>query len=165
MLKTSFWLPVILVSLVFAIGFFVFGFTYDVPCPKCGSDGKVRCGYCNGQGKKRMPVWEDFPPLHYIWDDCPVCEGTGTVSCNLCEGTGGFWMLSVTSSSLLFSLLHLFIFFVFFGLEYAIQSVYLESNPWVRDIKEMSWGYFRPMYWTWLFIMPERGGLSIVWYY
>jgi hypothetical protein len=156
MLRTSFWLPVILVSLVFAIGFFVFGFTYDVPCPECGSDGKVTCGYCNGQGKKKMPIWKEGEIIGWVLDDCPVCEGTGTVPCKLCQGTGDFWMLSVTSSSLLFFLLQLAISFVFFHLDYAIQSIYLERNPWVRDIEEMSWGYFKPMYWTWLFYHDRK---------
>jgi hypothetical protein len=154
--KSSFWFPAIFVILIFAFGFFMFGFTYDVPCPKCGSDGKVTCGYCNGQGKKEMPIWKEGEIVWWVLDDCPVCEGTGTISCNLCGGTGSFWMFSTPGSSLLFFLIYLFSFLIFFGLDYAIQSVYLERNPWVRDIREMSWGYFRPMYWTWLFYHDRK---------
>jgi hypothetical protein len=51
--KIPFKLLVVLFLFFFAIGFFLFGFAYDVSCPKCGADGKVPCSYCNGQGKKR----------------------------------------------------------------------------------------------------------------
>lgn len=153
--KIPFRLLVILLILIFAVGFSVFGFTYDVSCPKCGGDGKVPCSYCNGQGKKMMPIWDDFPP-RYVYGDCPVCEGTGKVSCDICEGTGRFWMLSVVGSTLQFFLLYLFTFLGFFGLDYAIQGIYLDNNPWVQDIKEMSWGPFRPLYWTWLFYHDWR---------
>jgi hypothetical protein len=57
----------------------------------------------------------------------------------------------------MFLLLYLVTFLGFLGFDYAIPSVYLENNPWVRDIKEMSWGYFKPMYWTWLFYCDRKG--------
>jgi hypothetical protein len=89
---------------------------------------------------------------------CPTCDGAGEVwgeyydfdvgtwvvgyrECGSCDGTGLFWLHSASYSTLFISFLSILVFSGLWFLGYALDSLRLDKNPWVRDVKEMGfWG-------------------------
>lgn len=61
----------------------------------------------------------------------------------------------VSHSTFLVSFFSILVFFGLFGLEYFRDSVWLDRNPWVRDVEEMNF-WFNPMYFTWLFYKDRK---------
>jgi len=134
LLKLSFKILLVLLLFCFAIGFYFFGFTYDVACPKC-----------NGTGQ----VWEkryDFDIETWV---------TGYWPCSTCLGTGKVYLYSSASYALAFFFGFIFCFLSLFALDYGITALRLDKNPWVKDVKEMRY-WFNPMYFVWLFHVNRK---------
>lgn len=133
-MKLSFIALVIFLVFCFFLGFSVFGFMYDVVCPKC-----------NGTGQ----VWEkryDFDTETWI---------TGYWPCPTCGASGEVYLYSSVSYALLFFLGFVLCFLLSFALDYGVAALRLRQNPWVKDVKEMhSW--FNPMYFVWLFHVNRK---------
>jgi hypothetical protein len=53
-----------------------------IPCTNC-SDGKVRCGECEGSGKVACPPCSGKGKI-----PCPSCRGNGYTACGMCGGMG-----------------------------------------------------------------------------
>jgi hypothetical protein len=120
--------------LTFAVGFYFAGFTYLIVCPKCNGSGEI------------WGMWYDFNQDTWVqgYHECPTCNGSGKV-----------WVYSVMTISLISFLVCAFCFILFFGLEYIFVSIQLERNPWVKDVKEMSF-WFNPAYFLWLFHVNRK---------
>ena len=149
---------------LFSVGFYVDGFSYGKTCPKCNGAGELicdschgtgTCSWCGGSGKDIIFNPNATCPLCDGTGDCPMCDGTGLRDCSACVGSGAFQMYSTTSTTLIFFLALLITFFALFGLEYFVHSLWLDRNPWVRDVKEMHF-WFNPMFFTWLFYQDRK---------
>jgi hypothetical protein len=131
------------VSLAFVLGFiflcaalvlivgvvFTHGLHSTITCPKCDGKGEV------------WEMWYDFDAGTWI---------QGYRTCRTCDGTGRFWLYTASHSTFLVFFSSIFVFLGFFGLSYAVESIILDSNPWIRDVKEMG-RWFNWMYSTWIF--------------
>jgi len=124
--------------LIFAIGFYLTGFTYNITCPKCGGSGRV------------WSEWYDFN--YHVWVQ-------GYRKCPTCGGSGEVWMYSYISIGLMSFLAHIALFLSFFALNYMITSFHLSRNPWVKDIKQMSF-WFNPAWYIWAFHTNRRKWLK-----
>jgi hypothetical protein len=137
-LRLSFKFLMVFLTAFFAIGLYLFGFTYNITCFRCGGTGKV---------------WEN-------WYDFDV--GTwvqGYRECGTCGGTGKVWVYSFITIALISSFAYISCFLMIFALNYAVTSIQLGRNPWVKDIKEMHF-WFNPVYLTWLFHTDRRKWLK-----
>lgn len=149
---------------LFSVGFYVDRFVYGKTCPECGGTGEVvctscngigTCSWCGGSGKDRIFNPDAVCPLCDGTGDCRMCDGTGFRNCDACVGSGVFWMFSATSATLVFFIALLLSFLALFGFEYFVHSLWLNRNPWVRDVKEMHF-WFNPMFLTWLFHLDRK---------
>lgn len=110
-----------------------------------GIHDAITCPDCGGKGE----VWE-------MWYDFDV--GTwvqGYRTCSKCDGTGLFWIYTVSHSTFLVSFLSILVFLGLFAFEHFRVSLWLDRNPWVRDVEDMNF-WFNPMYFTWLFYKDRR---------
>jgi len=134
LLKFSFKILFIFLIFCFAIGFYSFGFTYDVVCPKCDGTGQV---------------WErryDFNVKTWV---------TGYWPCPTCGGNGEIYLYSSATYALAFFFSFVACFLLFFALDYGVTALRLNQNPWVKDVKEMHY-WLNPMYCVWLFHVNRK---------
>lgn len=110
-----------------------------------GIHGAITCPYCEGKGE----VWEKW----YDFDVGTWVQGYRT--CRKCGGTGLFSMSTVSQSTFLVSFFSILGSLGLFAFEHFRVSLWLDRNPWVRDVEEMKF-WFNPMYFTWLFYKDRK---------
>ena len=133
-LKLSFKTLFFFLVSTFAIGFYFFGFTYDIVCPKCDGTGQ------------EWTMWFDF-------DVGRSFEGYDT--CRTCDGSGKVYTFSSVSVAVICFIIFVFGFLAVFALVYFFSAFRLEANPWVKDVEEMQF-LFNPMYFSWLFYVDRK---------
>ena len=133
-LKLSFKTLFFFLVSTFAIGFYFFGFTYDIVCPKCDGTGQ------------EWTMWFDF-------DVGRSFEGYDT--CRTCDGSGKVYTFSSVSVAVICFIIFVFGFLAVFALAYFFSAFRLEANPWVKDVEEMHF-LFNPMYFSWLFYVDRK---------
>lgn len=150
--------------ILFFVGFYVDGFSYGKICPKCNGTGELvcdschgtgTCSWCGGTGKDIIFNPDATCPLCDGTGDCPMCHGTGLRDCSACVGNGIFRIYSTMSATFIFFIALIICFLALFGLEYFVHSLWLDRNPWVRDVKEVHF-WFNPMFLTWLFYQNRK---------
>jgi len=156
--------------LFFVVGFYLDGFSYGKTCPKCDGTGKVictsghgtgTCSWCGGSGKDLIFNPNATCPLCDGTGDCKMCNGTSFRDCDACVGSGWFLMYSAMSSIFMFFTAFLFCFLGLFCLEYLAHSIWLNHNPWVRDVEKMGF-WFNPMFFTWVFYRDHKRWVKLI---
>ena len=133
-LKLSFKILFFFLVSTFAIGFYFFGFTYDIVCPKCDGTGQ------------EWTMWYDFDVGRSF---------EGYVTCRTCDGSGKAYTFSSVSVAVICFIIFVFGFLAVFALVYFFSAFRLEANPWVKDVEEMHF-LFNPMYFSWLFYVDRK---------
>lgn len=115
-------------------------------CWVCGGDGIVFslpegwwCAACQGTGK------------------CYDCGGTGVQTCEKCYGSGSVWhwVYNLFGSSVVLSVLDVFLFVGVFVLNYIVDEFYLGFNEWVYRVEDMGF-WFNRSFLIWLFAKDRK---------
>lgn len=124
-------------------------------CETCHGSGI--CWICGGDGII------DYMPPGSQW--CAACRGTGkcytcggsTHACTSCGGSGvlTYWMYTFVGSSIVLSILSIFLFLIGFCLAYMGSAIHLSFNEWVYDVEDMDF-WFNPSFMTWLFAKHRK---------
>ena len=83
-------------------------------------------------------------PVVYTWSE--VRFGRGSV---------GFWVYNVFESSVVLSVLDVFLFMGFFVLDYVFHEFYLGFNQWVFEVRDMGF-WFNRGFSIWLFAKNRK---------
>jgi len=128
-----------------------------VTCETCHSNGK--CWICDGTGRIwYMPETDNWCAACRGTGRCYKCGGSGSCACGECVGTGIliYWMYTLTGSTIILSIISIFLFLGLFGLSYISSAFYLSFNEWVYKVEDMNF-WFNPTFITWLFAKhPKR---------
>jgi hypothetical protein len=120
--------------------------------------GSGKCWICGGDGII------DYAPPDSQWcaachgtGICYTCGGSGSHTCTSCGGSGVLvhWMYTFAGSSIVLSILNIFLFLLGFGLSYVVSAIYLSFNEWVYDVDDMGF-WFNPSFMTWLFAKHHK---------
>jgi hypothetical protein len=157
---------VLVLGLVFSAFLVPMVYTWSEVCSACGGDGVHSCRTCHGSGV--CWVCEGTGRVWYMPGDgwcaacsgtgrCYTCGGTGVQTCETCYGRGsiGYWMFNVFGSSVVLSILDVFIFLGLFVVDFIFNEFYLGFNTWVYEVKDMGF-WFNRSFWVWLFATDRK---------
>lgn len=170
-MKHSSLLPLAVFLIIFGLSVLAFalpmGYTYNETCPGCEGNLTVTCETCNGSGKCWICDGDgkiDYMPLGTQW--CAACQGTGVcytcgglgrLSCAECGGSGLLvhWMYSSAGSTIVLSIINVFLFLIGFSLGSIASAFHLSFNEWIYDVDDMGF-WFNPSFMTWLFAKHRK---------
>jgi len=152
----------LIVSLLISLFILPISYTYEEICPKCQGKGIVTCETCGGSGKCWICEGDgiiDYMPPGSQW--CAACQGTGRCytcggsglhACGECRGTGLLihWMYTPAGSTIVLSIIGIFLFLGSFVLGGFLSAFYLSFNEWIYKVEDMGF-WFNPSFLTWLF--------------
>jgi len=146
------------------VSFFIapISYSYEETCPRCQGEGKQTCETCLGNGKCWicegtgkiwcMPESDDWCAACQGTGICYTCGGPGWHHCYVCGGNGllEHWMYTVTGSTIVVSIIDIFLFLGLFLFSGFFSSLHLSFNEWVYKVDDMGF-WFNPSFMTWLF--------------
>lgn len=142
-------------------------YTWSEVCSTCGGDGVHSCWQCGGSGVCWVCGGDGnvFDTLPGGWwcaacqgsGRCYDCGGDGVATCETCYGLGsvGHWMYNLFGSSVLLSVVDVFLFVGLFVVDYFFSAFYLGFNEWVYKVNDMGF-WFNRSFFIWLFAKDRK---------